>query len=61
MGGRTLTRVLRRRRVSNYWTTRSLTELIQEQSVDGVVDIKTLQNGSISDEEAEAFITVLRL
>ena len=45
----------------DFWTTRSLAELAEEQGVGIVVDVETLQDASISDEEAEAFITALGL
>ena len=44
--------------IGDFSTTRSLAELAQEQGVD-VVDVATLQDESIRDEEAEAFITAL--
>ena len=47
--------------ISDFWTTRSLAELAEEQGVDVVVDVETLQDESISDEEAEAFIRALGL
>ena len=45
----------------DFWTTRSLAELAEEQGVEVVVDVETLQDASISDDEAEAFITALGL
>lgn len=47
--------------IGDFWTTRSLAELAEEQGVAVVDDIATLQDESISDEEAEAFITALGL
>lgn len=47
--------------IGDFWTTRSLAELAQEQGVDVVCDVGSLQDESISDEEAEAFITALGL
>jgi len=47
--------------VDEFWTTRSLVELAGAQGVDVVVDVETLQDESVSDEEAEAFIRVLGL
>ena len=47
--------------IDDFWTTRSLTELAETQGVDVVSDIETLQDESVSDEEAEAFITALGL
>ena len=47
--------------ISDFWTTRSLAELAEEQGVDVVDDVGTLQDESISDEEAEAFIRALGL
>lgn len=47
--------------IDEFSTTRSLAELAQEQGVGLVVDVETLQDESISDEEAEAFITALGL
>ena len=47
--------------IHDFWTMRSLTELAETQGVEVVSDIKTLQAESVSDEEAEAFITALGL
>ncbi len=47
--------------IGDFWPTRSLAELAEEQGVDVVVDVETLQDESISDEEAEAFIRALGL
>ena len=47
--------------ISDFWTTRSLAELAEEQGVEVVDDVGTLQDESISDEEAEAFIAALGL
>ena len=47
--------------IDDFWTTRSLVELAEAQSVDVVVDVETLQDESVSDEEAEAFIRALGL
>ena len=38
---------------------RSLTELTEAQGVEVVTDVEALQDESISDEEAGAFITAL--
>lgn len=46
--------------IGDFWTTRSLAELAEEQGVE-IVDVETLQDASIGDEEAEAFITALGL
>lgn len=47
--------------VGDFWITRSLAELAEEQGVEIVSDVETLQDESISDEEAEAIITALGL
>lgn len=47
--------------IGDFWTKRTLVELAEAQGVDVVVDVQTLQDESISDEEAEAFITALGL
>ena len=47
--------------VGDFWTTRSLAELAEEQGVGVVVDIRTIQDDSVSDEEAEAFLAALGL
>ncbi|MCY3924346.1 MAG: hypothetical protein OXG52_02355 [bacterium] len=47
--------------ISDFWTTRSLAELAEEQGVDVVDDVAALQDESISDEEAAAFIRALGL
>ncbi|MCY3952137.1 MAG: hypothetical protein OXG69_06280 [bacterium] len=47
--------------ISDFWTTRSLAELAEEQGVDVVHDVAALQDESISDEEAAAFIRALGL
>ena len=47
--------------VGDFWTTRSLEELAEAQGVEVVESIETLQDGTISDEEAEAFIAALDL
>ena len=47
--------------IGDFWTTRSLAELAEEQGVGVVSDVETLQDESISDEDAEAFITALGL
>lgn len=47
--------------IGDFWTTRSLAELAEEQGVGVVHDVETLQDESISDEEAEAFIAALGL
>ena len=45
----------------DFWTTRSMEELAEAQGVEVVESIETLQDGTISDEEAEAFIAALDL
>lgn len=45
----------------DFWTTRSLEELAEAQGVEVVESIETLQDGTISGEEAEAFIAALEL
>ena len=45
----------------DFWNTRPLAELAEAQGVEVVVDVETLQDESVSDEEAEAFITALGL
>lgn len=47
--------------IGDLWTTRSLAELAEEQGVGFVSDITMLQDESIGDEDAEAFITALGL
>ena len=47
--------------IDDFWTTRSLVELAEAQGVDIVVDVATLQDESVSNEEAEAFIRALGL
>ena len=47
--------------IDDFWTTRPLVELAKAQGVGIVVDVETLQDGSISDKEAEAFIEALGL
>ena len=47
--------------IEDFWTTRSLEELAEAQGVEVVESIETLQDGTISDEEAEAFIAALDL
>lgn len=47
--------------IGDFWATRSLAELAEEQGVEVVVDVETLQDESVNDEEAEAFITALGL
>ena len=47
--------------VEDFWTTRSLEELAEAQGVEVVESIETLQDGTISDEAAEAFIAALNL
>ena len=42
-----------------FWSTRSLAELAAAQGVEAVVDVETLQDDSVSDEEAEAFMAAL--
>ena len=47
--------------VEDFWTTRSMEELAEAQGVEVVESIETFQDGTISDEEAEAFIAALEL
>ena len=47
--------------IGDFWNTRSLAELAEAQGVEVVVDVETLQDESISVEEADAFITALGL
>ena len=47
--------------IEDFWGKRSLKELAEAQGVGIVESIKTLQDGTISDEEAEAFIAALDL
>ena len=48
-------------RVEEFWSRRSLDELAQAQGVGIVESIEMLQDDTISDEEAEAFIAALEL
>ena len=45
--------------IEDFWTTRSQEELAEAQGVEVVESIETLQDGTISDAEAEAFIAAL--
>ena len=45
--------------IEDFWMERSLTELTEAQGVEVVTDVEALQDESISDEEAGAFITAL--
>ena len=47
--------------IEDFWGKRSLEELAEAQGVEVVESIETLQDGTISDEEAEAFIAALEL
>ena len=47
--------------VEDFWDKRSLEELAEAQGVGIVESIKTLQDGTIADKEAEAFIAALEL
>ena len=47
--------------IEDFWTTRSMEELAEAQGVEVVESIETFQDGTISDEEAEAFIAALEL
>ena len=47
--------------VEEFWSRRSLGELAQAQGVGAVESIEMLQDDTISDEEAEAFIAALEL
>lgn len=44
-----------------FWSTRSLEELAQAQGVGVVESVEELQDDTISDEEAEAFMAALGL
>jgi hypothetical protein len=44
-----------------FWSRRSLEELAQAQGVGAVESVAELQDDTISDEEAEAFIAALGL
>ena len=45
----------------DFWITRSLEELAAAQGVKVVESIEVLQDNTISDEEAEAFLSALGL
>ena len=45
----------------NFWTTKSLKELAELQGVSVIHRIETLQDDTISDKEAEAFLAALEL
>ena len=47
--------------IEDFWGKRSLDELAEAQGVGVVESIKMLQDDTISDEEAEAFIAALEL
>lgn len=47
--------------VENFWAKRSLEELAEAQGVEVVEAVEVLQDHTISDEEAEAFIAALKL
>ncbi|MXZ31597.1 MAG: hypothetical protein F4Z22_12350 [Acidimicrobiia bacterium] len=47
--------------ISDFWTTRSLAELAEEQGVRVVDDVAALQDETITEEEAEAFMRALGL
>ena len=47
--------------VEDFWDKRSLEELAEAQGVGIVESIKTLQDDTVSDREAEAFIAALDL
>ena len=45
----------------DFWAKRSLDDLAAAQSVEAVEFIEVLQDDTISEEEAEAFLSALRL
>ena len=45
--------------IEDFWVKRSLDELAAAQGVEVVESIEVLQDDTISDEEAEAFLTAL--
>jgi len=47
--------------VSDFWTTKTVTELAAEQGVSPVKTIDELRDESISEEEAKAFMEALEL
>lgn len=47
--------------IEDFWVTRSLDELAAAQGVEVVESIEVLQDDTISDEEAEAFLSALGL
>ena len=47
--------------IADFWTTPSLEELAESQGGKVVDRIETLQDDTISDEEAEAFLAALEL
>ena len=47
--------------IADFWTTPSLEELAESQGGKVVDRIETLQDDTISDEEAEAFLAALGL
>lgn len=49
------------REIEDFWITRSLEELAAAQGVEVVESIEVLQDNTISDEEAEAFLSALGL
>ena len=46
--------------IEDFWTKRSLDDLAAAQGVEAVESIEVLQDDTISDEEAEAFLSALR-
>ena len=47
--------------IEDFWAERSLDELAAAQGVEVVECIEVLRDGTISDEEAEAFLSALGL
>ena len=47
--------------IEGFWAKRSLEELAETQGVGIVESVEVLQDDTISDEEAEAFIAALKL
>ena len=47
--------------IEGFWVKRSLEELAEAQGVGVVESVEMLQDDTISDEEAEAFIAALKL
>ena len=47
--------------IGDFWATRTLKELAESQGVSAIHRIDTLQDDTISDKEAEAFLAALEL